>query len=434
MHNAIFQRNPDCLRIHEPLARLGILFLLFIASGTLAAAELSPDQIRDLDSAIANHRQGKLIIKTTPGAEVVVTQLRHEFWFGAALSSGAFNGSMRAEDRERYLAAFLTNFNAAVTENALKWHAMEQQRGKVDYATVDAILAWTDKNQIPLRGHNIFWGIPNRVQEWLKVMSDEELRETLKQRALDIGKRYRGRFAEYDLNNEMVHGNYYEERLGTNITLQMAQWVRQEDPQAVLFLNDYDMLTGRRVKDYVRQIQSLQSQGTPIGGIGVQGHSHADTFDPQAVMNSLQELSQFHLPIRITEFNMPGQNSRQYRERGYQMTEADEAAKAKALTDYYRICFAQPAVEGILMWGYWEGANWIPASSLYKRDWTPLPAAKAYHDLVYGQWWTHYQGRADAQGRCEVQAFFGKHRIQVGTNEAVVEFSRKQGSKNISIP
>ena len=28
---------------------------------------------------------------------------------------------------------------------------------------------------IPLRGHNIFWGIPNRVQDWLKKLPDEEL-------------------------------------------------------------------------------------------------------------------------------------------------------------------------------------------------------------------------------------------------------------------
>ena len=35
------------------------------------------------------------------------------------------------------------------------------------------------------------------------------------------------------------------------------------------------------------------------------------------------------------------------------------------------------------MWGFWEGANWIPASSLYKRDWTPTPAAEAYQKLIY---------------------------------------------------
>ena len=112
-------------------------------------------------------------------------------------------------------------------------------------------------------------------------MDDDTLRATLKARALDIARRYRGRFAEYDLNNEMLHGNYYEERLGPNITRDMAAWMRQEDPQAVLYLNDYDILTGRRLEDYLVQIRKFLDQGVPIGGIGVQGHLHGDTFDPR---------------------------------------------------------------------------------------------------------------------------------------------------------
>ena len=55
-----------------------------------------------------------------------------------------------------------------MTENALKWHAMEPRQGQVDYSIVDAILQWTDQHEIPLRGHNIFWGVPNRVQPWQK--------------------------------------------------------------------------------------------------------------------------------------------------------------------------------------------------------------------------------------------------------------------------
>ena len=74
------------------------------------------------------------------------------------------------------------------------------------------------------------------------------------------------------------------------------------------------------------------------------------------------------------------------------LTAEEEEAKAEALVEYYRICFAHPAVEGILMWGFWEGANWIPASSLFKRDWTPTPAAEAYRDLVFNEWWTKWEG------------------------------------------
>jgi endo-1,4-beta-xylanase len=386
----------------------------------------------DLDGTIRQVRMGTLVIEATPGAEVRVEQLRHEFWFGSALASSMFTDRVNPETAAQYKKVFLENFNAAVTEVALKWHAMESRQGRVDYSIVDAILRWTDEHEIPLRGHNIFWGVPDRVQPWQKAMDDAALRETLKARALDIGKRYRGRFAEYDLNNEMLHANYYEDRLGPGITKDMASWVRQEDPDAVLYLNDYDILTGRRLDDYVAHIRRFLDQGVPIGGIGVQGHLHGDSFDPVALQNALAKLAQFKLPIRITEFNFPGQRSKYYGKRGVRLSDEEEQAKAKALTDYYRICFAQPAVEGILMWGFWEGANWIPVSSLYRRDWSPTPAADAYRNLVFKEWWTNWHGKADARGRCEVRAFYGQYRISAGGKEAVVSLKRAEQTKSVS--
>jgi GH35 family endo-1,4-beta-xylanase len=263
-------------------------------------------------------------------------------------------------------------------------------------------------------------------------MDDATLRETLKARALDVGKHYRGRFAEYDLNNEMLHANYYQDRLGPGITKDMAAWVRQEDPDAVLYLNDYDILTGKRLDDYIAHIRKFLDQGVPFGGIGVQGHLHGDSFDAAVLRDALARLAQFHLPIRITEFNFPGQRSKYYNQRGIRLSDEEEQAKAKALVDYYRICFAQPAVEGILMWGFWEGANWIPVSSLYRRDWSPTPAAEAYRDLIFKQWWTSWRGQTDAQGRCEVQAFFGQHRVTVGGKEVVVSLKRAEPAKTVS--
>ena len=106
---------------------------------------------------------------------------------------------------------------------------------------------------------------------------------------------------------------------------------------------------------------------------------------------SLDELAKFDLPIRITEYNFPGQRSKYYTgDRTAKLTPEEEKAKAEALTQFYRICFAHPAVTGIMMWGFWEGANWIPQSSLYKRDWTPTPAAGAYRELVLNKWWTRW--------------------------------------------
>jgi GH35 family endo-1,4-beta-xylanase len=401
-----------------------------IAALPLVALTAADD---DLDASIRRVRVGTLIVETIPGAEVRVEQLRHEFWFGAALANQAFGARMPAADRERYLATFLANFNAAVTENALKWHVMEPARGRVDYSIVDAMLDWTARHEVPLRGHNVYWGIANRVQPWQKTLDDTELRAVLEARAVDVARRYRGRFAEYDLNNEMVHGNYYEDRLGPDITRDMAAWMRREDPAAVLYLNDYDITTGRRVEDYAAQIRRLLDQGVPIGGIGVQGHLHGDTFDPGALRRSLDRLAGFKLPIRITEFNFPGQKSRHYGKRDAVLTDAEEQAKARAIVEFYRICFAHPAVEGILMWGFWEGANWIPQSSLWRRDWTPTPAAAAYRDLIFKQWWTKWSGRADAQGRCEVPAFFGRHRVTATGKATVVDLKKAAPRPRIAL-
>ena len=405
------------------------LTLMACLSVTLCAQ----GQSFDIDPAIRQHRMGTLIVKAEPGATVRVEQVRHEFWFGAAISSSVFSGRYDPEPARRYKETFLANFNAGVTENALKWHSMERRQGNVNYATLDAILDWTSEHDIPLRGHCLFWGIPNRVQDWVKQLDDDALRATLKNRALTIARRYRGRLAEMDLNNEMIHANYYADRLGPGITRQMAMWVKQTDPGAKLFLNDYDILTGKRLDDYVKHIRGLLAEGAAIDGIGVQGHLHGESFDPEALRKALDELARFGLPIRITEFNFPGQRSSFYGKRDVKLTPEQERAKAKALTEYYRICFAHPAVQGILMWGFWEGANWIPQSSLYRRDWTPTPAAKAYRDLIFYEWWTRWEGTADTNGQCRIPAFYGQHRVTVGDQEKTINLKKSAGAATVSL-
>ena len=51
----------------------------------------------------------------------------------------------------------------------------------------------------------------------------------------------------------------------------------------MLYLNDYDILTGKRLDDYVTHIRRFLDQGIPFAGIGVQGHLHGDSFDADAL-------------------------------------------------------------------------------------------------------------------------------------------------------
>lgn len=400
---------------------------LMMAVLALLQVPICNAQNSEIEKSIAANRKGELIVKAKPGTDIIVEQIGHEFWFGCALPDQIFNGSAPKSDIDQFKEKFLKNFNSAVTENAVKWGNMERQKGKPNYSVIDAILEWTEANRIPIRGHNLFWGIPEFVQPWVKELSDEELEQTLKNRAETVTARYKGRFVEYDLNNEMVHGNYYEDRLGSDITKKMAEWSRKGDPQVRLFLNDYDILTGVKLKEYMAQIRLFLKQGVPVAGIGVQGHLHAETFDRVQLKNALDSLAQFHLPIRVTEFNMPGQRSKYYKDRNLKLTPEEEELKAKELTDYYKICFAHPAVAGIIMWGFWEGANWIPTSSLYKRDWTPTPAAIAYQNLIFKEWWTSENGKTNRKGEFTVPAFFGNYKITVDGKTKVVDLTKASG-------
>ncbi len=417
------------------LIRQMILNFLMISFFVVFYSLKANAQYPGIDESIAKLRKGELIIRARRGSQVTVEQISHEFWFGCAIPN-SFARGMSQSDLTQFKEKFLENFNSAVTENALKWAIMEPQKDKEDYSVIDAILNWTEENHIPLRGHNLFWGIfksPNTgqqyVQQWVMDLDDKELRQRIQERAKRITKRYKGRFAEYDMNNEMIHGNYYEDRLGPEITKLMAQWALDGDPDAKLYLNDYDVLItgsplGIGLPEYMAHIRNILKQGIPIAGIGAQGHSHLETFDRQVLRNALDSLAVFNLPIRITEFNMPGMRS-EYRRA--QLTPAQEEAKAKEIVDYYKICFAHPAVEGILMWGFWEGANWIPSSSLYKRDWTPTPAAEAYRNLIYKEWWTKESGFAGKKGKFSTSAFFGKYKVTVNDISKEVDLTKEKG-------
>ncbi|NEW80749.1 MAG: glycoside hydrolase [Mariniphaga sp.] len=414
------------MRIVECLLKKRIAAVFIVATLVMLQFDCTA-QKSEIEQSIDANRKGEIVIKAKPGAKVQVEQVAHEFWFGCAIPNSFVDGSMAENDKKQFEEKFLANFNSAVTENAVKWGTMERRKGEVDYSVIDGILNWTEANNIPIRGHNLFWGIPQFIQPWVKELSDKDLELTIKNRAETVTARYKGRFTEYDLNNEMVHGNYYEERLGADITKKMAEWSQAGDPEVKLFLNDYDILTGKKLPEYMAQIRLLLKQGMPIAGIGVQGHLHAETFDRIQLKNALDSLAQFNLPIRVTEFNIPGQGSKYYEDRKLKLTDEEEVQKATELVDYYKICFAHPAVEGMIMWGFWEGANWIPVSSLYKRDWSPTPAAEAYRNLIFKEWWTIEEGKINSNGQLSVKAFFGKYKVTVDGQTKEINLTKAAG-------
>lgn len=380
-----------------------------------------------MDKAIKQNRTGTITIKTRPNVSVKVKQLKHEFWFGTCIARRTLLGTEHAEDMEKYRQIIKENFNSSVHENALKWPSTEPEKDKISYKEADDILDWCEENDIKMRGHCIFWEKQECVQDWLKELDNEELKKRIKKRARDVLTRYKGRISEYDVNNEMLHGDFYVKRFGSSIHVDMFNWCKEIDPNAKLYVNDYQILDGEYFPKYVKHIEELLNAGAPVSGIGIQGHLlGGKVVDVTRIKEILDSLAQFNLPIKITEFDIKT---------------LDETIKAEALQNLYTVCFAHPSVEGILMWGFWQNSHWFAANKVYgikgytalwKKDWTPTPSADAYRDLIFNKWWTNWEGKADAKGVCNLNAFYGKHLIEVGGKQQTIELKKEEGNKTIT--
>ena len=377
-----------------------------------------------IDARIKAHRMGDLVIKAGPGAKVTVQQTRHEFLFGTAIPNALAEqaeDAMSPEDRAKYLEILEQNFNYAVHENALKWYDCEKEPGVVDYTVADRIWELCAERNIPMRGHCVFWAKDEFNLQWLKDLDSDALRGAVTRRGLDVVEHFKGRINEFDLNNEMVHGDFFRRRLGTGVVNEMAWIVKAANPDARLYVNDYAILDfGYNRGAFMNQVETFLKQGVPIDGIGCQAHKsmHTDlTVSAERTQRTLDRLTErFGLPIKITEALF-----------AYE----DEQVQVDELNKLFPVYFAHPNVEAVIIWGFWEKPHWQPHCAMWRTDWTPRPQAKAYRKLVFDKWWTEESGKTDKEGVFETRAFYGDYDITVDGVTQQVTLSRKDRSTEV---
>ncbi len=85
--------------------------------------------------------------------------------------------------------------------------------GQFNYKDADELVNFCTEHKIPMRGHCIFLEVECNCQDWLKTLTPTELADALQNRAIELLSRYKGKFKHYDVNNEMLHGCFFRDRL-----------------------------------------------------------------------------------------------------------------------------------------------------------------------------------------------------------------------------
>ncbi|RYG63957.1 PEP-CTERM sorting domain-containing protein, partial [bacterium] len=183
---------------------------------------------------------------------------------------------------------------------------------------------------------------------------------------------------------------------------------RAADPNATLYVNDYSILasgglTNTSHQQYLYdQVAYLKAQGAPVGGIGFQSHfgsANARTTGDKLVQ-ILDRYAQLGVDLAVTEFDMYGD--------GW-----TEASKAAYMRDFMTAVFAEKAVTGFTMWGFWDGQHFAGSAPLFDADWNLKESGQAFMDLVFDQWWTDVSGTTDASGLYATRGFLGDYAIDV---------------------
>ncbi|KAG6492319.1 endo-1,4-beta-xylanase 1-like [Zingiber officinale] len=354
------------------------------------------DKVRKRDVVLKITASDNLAVDSAlPPPLVRVRQIKNSFPFGSCIARSNI-------DNEDFVNFFVTNFNWAVFENELKWYWTEPQQGSLNYADADELLDLCKKNGIETRGHCIFWEVESAVQGWVRALNNTDLASAVQSRLNGLLTRYKDQFQHYDVNNEMLHGTFYQDRLGRDIRSSMFKAANQLDSAATLFVNDYNVEcaadTRATPETYIEQILSLQDQGAPVGGIGLQGHVKAPV--GPVISSALDKLGVLGIPVWFTEIDVSA---------------ANEFVRADDLEVILREAYAHPAVEGVMLWGFWELFMSRDDAHLVNAEGDLNEAGRRLSSLLQHEWTSRAHGRVDGQGEFKFRGFHGTYSVEIRT-------------------
>ena len=338
-------------------------------------------------------------------AGINIRMLRHSFGFGSAVDGATLLGV--GSDNDRYRGIITNWFNKVVLENDLKWPQWENNPD-----TAKKALQWLNGRGIPVRGHNLIW--PGTNQPYYlpadipSLLGDtNRLRLRIDAHFTNILSAVRGQCPEWDVINEATHLTTLRNVLGDAEMVHWFKLAHSLDPGALLFFNEYENLEtppgspAARTKLY-DVVRYLQTNGAPIQAVGLQSHFGGYLTAPDDLMTYLSKYADLGLVLEATEFDV---------------NTVDEAMQADYLNDFLTVCFSQPAVNGVIMWGFWEKRHWLPAAALIRADWSLKPNGIAWTNLVFGQWWTTTNAVTDTTGLASIRAFKGDYAVEVHSHD-----------------
>jgi endo-1,4-beta-xylanase len=258
---------------------------------------------------------------------------------------------------------FSRHWDQITPENAGKWGSVQANAGGAfNWATLDAIYDYAQRNDIIFKEHAFVWGSQQpggtigetQVKSWMT----EFCRRYPDTKMIDV------------VNEPPPHTTpAYANSIGggTEGTWQWITnsfiWARQACPNAVLILNDYSNIEyTNETTHFLNIVRTIKAAGAPVDALGAQCHALdlAQVNLPVVQANLIRMYNEGQLPIYVTEMDL---------------STTDDNQQLLWYQQYFPLFRDSGYVKGLTIWGWIYGKTWslAPDSGLV-RNGTPRPA------------------------------------------------------------
>jgi endo-1,4-beta-xylanase len=256
-------------------------------------------------------------------------------------------------------ATLAREFNMVWSGNYLKFSWLRPAANRYDFFWADSMVAFAAKNNMVVRGHTLVWH--DQLSTWVTngnytpVQADSILKDHI----TTVMSRYKGKIDIWDVVNEAMGDNgsirttsYWYTKLGPNYLEHAFHFAHLIDPAAKLFYNDYNIEGLNAKSDAVYQmLKSEIARGTPVHGIGFQGHFIVGQLPSQAdMLANFARFAALGLSVQVTELDvripLPA-------------TAASLTQQAADFAQVFNVCLQTPACNAVELSNTFDAETWV---------------------------------------------------------------------------
>jgi endo-1,4-beta-xylanase len=347
-------------KVRRAVVAAPILFVLLAILGALANY---------------NDKQDGPSVKQLPSAPLRELGETRDIVLGTAVDDAPLR------NESGYRKTLARQFAALTPENAMKWDALENERGSLRWAAADRAVAFAADHDMTVRGHTLVWHA--QLPAWIAdgKLGADELRAVMRDHIAAVMGRYKGRVRTWDVVNEVVgddgalRKSVWLDTLGPAFIAEAFAAARRADPKARLAMNEIGAEgVGPKSDTLYRLAKGLKARGL-LDEVGFQSHFTLDGVPPTMPEN-LRRFAALGLDVAITEADV------RVRDGG---TPEQLEVQGQVYAKLVDTCRAVARCKALTVWGFTDRHSWIPESSpgygsatLLDEDLKAKPAYRAF--------------------------------------------------------